>query len=232
MISTHTIKQPLTFQKRPFPLWVAGIPLVLSVLGHSLLGLESPQIIGLVTVGWGITSVLFFKILKKKKRPVKTLIDYDLHFNAETIVVGAHTYPIASLRNLRLNVGHYDGEPTVKKNGARVALEGIKMFADGPGNNPEFYDGSDSQLSFLAGGTPISLSFYIGSEAQRDQFNTLLKIWYTAGIDVQEFSHGLRTYLMKQLNYAEIQAFKERFGLKEQRPQKAGAGVPKSLPAD
>ncbi len=142
---------------------------------------------------------------------------YNLHFTPETIVVGPYTYTVASLRNLRLNVGHYDGESVVEKKGILVALKGWQLIADGTNSNPDFYDGSDSQLSFLAGGTKVSISFYLGSEAQRAQFKSLFKMWYAAGIPVQELSNGLRTYLGKQLNYAEIQAFKAQFGVKEQR---------------
>ena len=176
MISTYTISDPQIFRSNPSNRWVAVVitPLVVSVLGTMMLDWTGHQMTGLLTVGWGLSSLFFFK-RRKKNPPVKLLADCNLHFKTETIEIDSHTYNVAKLRNLRLNVGHYDGESTTPHKGVQVALEGLQVFTGGPAIKGNFYDGSDSQLSFFDGNTKISLSFYIGSEVQRSQFSTLLK---------------------------------------------------------
>ena len=219
MISTYLVKHPPEVKPKPLNLGFLFALFVVPVLGYQIHDSSGLEITGLLTFASGILGFFFFR-KGKKKAAVKSLREYDLHLSGETIVIGAHTYPVSELRSLHLNVGHYDGEPTIPKKGVAVALEGLEIFTGGGAGKADFYDGTDSRLSFLSGGTKVSVAFYMASAAQRAQFSTLLKVWYAAGIDFQEFSGGLRTYLGKQLNYAEIQAFKERFGLKEQQFRK------------
>ncbi len=225
MISTYTISEPQIFRSSSLNVWAVLAPLVVSGLGALVLDWTGHQITGLLTVGWGITSVLFLKQRSKKKMAVKVLADYNLHFTPETIILGSNSYAVSGLRNLHLNVGHYDGQSTTPHKGVRMALEGMQVFTGGPPNRGDFYDGSDSLLSFFAGGTKTSVSFHIASETQRAQFEPLLKVWYAAGVNVQEFSYGLRTYLGVQLDYAQIQAFKAQFKPLPSPPQRGG-GLP------
>jgi hypothetical protein len=212
MISTYTLRFPPAKGRTIAKPWIVT-PVVLALLGYVVLDWK------LVYVGLflGIGIVLLLLYYKGLSEEEATPLPFQpLHLNAETIEIGSNRYNIKSLQVLRLTIGHYKGEPTLPPN-IRTWQKVAEVLGSNTGSGylPEFFDGTDSRLAFTAGGEKISVPFYLESEAQQAQFKSLLKGWYAAGIAFKEFREGSRTYLMERLNYAEIQVFKEKFGLKE-----------------
>jgi len=71
--------------------------------------------------------------------------------------------------------------------------------------------GTESSIEINVNGTIQSFHFQLTSNRHLDNLMNVLEHLYLKGINIKEYLHGERTYLLQKLNYKEIQEFKKKY---------------------
>jgi hypothetical protein len=138
--------------------------------------------------------VLWYQHLTYSREDPTPYLAEQLIFDIDKIIVGEEEFELQYLQNLTIIIKSFDGQ-TIQGRGKWIL------------------NGTNNHLSFTYLKTTFSLSFYIISETQRDQFKILFDTWYKNKVSFYEGDNAGKTYLLNQLKYLEIQEFKKRYDL-------------------
>ncbi|HEY4337159.1 MAG TPA: hypothetical protein VGM89_14715 [Puia sp.] len=175
---------------------VAYIGLAISALSLFMVFFSSLEDYVPWVFGTGVLVVLIGALLAKGRIAVHVLSEEDLVVSVAGIDIGSHHYPLGELSSLDINVEVYAGMLTEAWGMPKDAI------SDGMGND----------LSFRWQGSKVSCRYYLNSRQHTLQLAGVLAEFYERHIPFIERRGSVRTYLLQQLNEAQLAEFKQKYG--------------------
>jgi hypothetical protein len=146
--------------------------------------------------GAGVVVILVGAIWAKGKIAAYVLSEEELVVSTAAITIADRHYPLAKLSSLDINVEVYAGMLTEAWGMPKDAI------SDGMGND----------LSFRWQGSKVSCRYYLNSRQHILQLAGVLTEFYEAHIPFIERRGSVRTYLLQQLDEAQLTEFKKKYG--------------------
>lgn len=189
MIVTHTVIFPKFRKRTKVKLALFVLIMLGAFVAFFVKDIIYPTVFGAILF---ICALWYDYVIGSRENPT-SYFDQQLTFNTHVIHIGEKSYEINNLNNIRILINDYDGQ-IMSSPYANYVL-----------------NGTNNQLSFIHLKEKVSISFYIMSEVQKEQFCNLFEVWYNEQISFYEGNAAGKTYLLKSLSYQEIQEFKKHY---------------------
>lgn len=167
--------------------------MLMLVLGYLLLGISYS--VGTTIIWLGLLG-LIVNIIKNwvKKDPEGEYVS-EFVLTGDKITLNEKTINTSDISNLKINIGYPKGYKHRHRYGYIVD------------------SGTRNKIEFTFNDQELSFNFQLFSDFHLQELKKVLELLYVKGIFVSEYYFGQRTYLLKNLNYEEIQDFKKKYKL-------------------
>lgn len=121
-----------------------------------------------------------------------------LIFTPDSLTFHQQIFTTSAIKEIKIDINDFKGHKNWRK------------------KNGIFYtytvdSGTESRIEINVNGTIQGFHFQLTSKRHLDDLIAVLGHLYLKGINIKEYLHGGRTYLLQKLNYKEIQEFKKKY---------------------
>jgi hypothetical protein len=189
--STYQKKDTSYLEERYMLLW-----LIFSGMAILFLILELSSLYFIISL---ITSTVFYfkwRYFNTGKEKLDGKFQAQLKLSKTSIYIDNEEFPVEKLENIGVHIRHIFGDKVT----SAWNIYTIK-------------NGTDNAIEFTYKNKNHQYNFWIKSENHKEELRNVLKDWYLAKIKFKETFNKNKSFLLEDLNYDQIQAFKSQYQL-------------------